>query len=110
MYIANVAEDGFENNPLLDRVREIAAAEDAVVVPVCAAIESELSELEDEDKLEFMADLGLEEPVPHANADGGVHGHQPLDHRPAHSAIGECLPHVTGRSLTLPSVIDHRQD
>ena len=62
MYIANVAEDGFENNPLLDRVREIAAAEDAVVVPVCAAIESELSELEDEDKLEFMADLGLEEP------------------------------------------------
>ena len=45
-----------------------------------------------------------------ANADGGVHGHQPLDHRPAHSAIGECLPHITDRSLTLPSVIDHRQD
>ena len=62
MYIANVAEDGFENNPYLDKVREIAAAEDAVVIPVCAAIESELSELEEEDKLEFMADLGLEEP------------------------------------------------
>lgn len=62
MYIANVAEDGFENNPYLDRVRAIAAAEDAIVVPVCAAIESELSELDDEDKLEFMADLGLEEP------------------------------------------------
>lgn len=62
MYIANVAEDGFENNPHLDRVRAIAAAEDAIVVPVCAAIESELSELDDEDKLEFMADLGLEEP------------------------------------------------
>jgi len=62
MYIANVAEDGFENNPHLDRVRAIAAAEDAVVVPVCAAIESELSELDEEDKLEFMADLGLEEP------------------------------------------------
>jgi hypothetical protein len=62
MYIANVTEDGFENNPFLDQVREIAANEDAVVIPVCAAIESELSELEEEDKLEFMADLGLEEP------------------------------------------------
>ncbi len=62
MYIANVNEDGFENNPFLDKVREIAAAEDAVVIPVCAAIEAELSELEEEDKKEFMDDLGLEEP------------------------------------------------
>ena len=62
MYIANVTEDGFDNNPYLDKVREIANAEDAVVIPVCAAIESELSELEEEDKLEFMADLGLDEP------------------------------------------------
>ena len=62
MYIANVNEDGFENNPFLDKVREIAAAENAVVIPVCAAIEAELSELEEEDKLEFMEDLGLEEP------------------------------------------------
>ncbi len=62
MYIANVNEDGFENNPYLDKVREIAAAEGAVVIPVCAAIEAELSELEEEDKLEFMEDLGLEEP------------------------------------------------
>ncbi|CAH9049523.1 Ribosome-binding ATPase YchF [Pseudoalteromonas holothuriae] len=62
MYIANVNEDGFENNPFLDKVREIAASEDAVVIPVCAAIEAELSELDDEDKLEFMEDLGLEEP------------------------------------------------
>ncbi|WP_105190425.1 redox-regulated ATPase YchF [Pseudoalteromonas sp. T1lg48] len=62
MYIANVNEDGFENNPHLDKVREIAAAEDAVVIPVCAAIEAELSELDDEDRDEFMADLGLEEP------------------------------------------------
>ena len=51
MYIANVAEDGFENNPHLDRVRAIAESEDAVVIPVCAAIESELSELDEEDKL-----------------------------------------------------------
>ena len=62
MYIANVAEDGFENNPLLDVVKEIAAAENAVVVAVCAAIESEISELEDEDKNEFLSEMGLDEP------------------------------------------------
>ena len=62
MYIANVAEDGFENNPFLDQVKEIAKGENAVVVAVCAAIESELSELEDDELAEFMEDLGLEEP------------------------------------------------
>lgn len=62
MYIANVNDDDFENNPFLDKVREIAAQENAVVVPVCAEIEAELSELDDEDKKEFMDDLGLEEP------------------------------------------------
>jgi ribosome-binding ATPase YchF (GTP1/OBG family) len=62
MYIANVNEDGFENNPYLDKVREIAAAEGSVVVPVCAAVESDIAELDDEDREEFMAELGLEEP------------------------------------------------
>ncbi|HDL5518481.1 TPA: redox-regulated ATPase YchF, partial [Mannheimia haemolytica] len=62
MYIANVNEDGFENNPYLDRVREIAEKEGAVVVPVCAAIESEIAELDDEEKVEFLQDLGIEEP------------------------------------------------
>ncbi|BDX06441.1 redox-regulated ATPase YchF [Planctobacterium marinum] len=62
MYIANVNEDGFENNPYLDKVREIAAEENAVVVPVCAAIESEIAELDDEEKAEFMEEMGLEEP------------------------------------------------
>ncbi|MCL1050639.1 redox-regulated ATPase YchF [Shewanella abyssi] len=62
MYIANVAEDGFENNPHLDTVHAIAAEENAVVVAVCAAIESELAEMDAEDREEFMADLGLEEP------------------------------------------------
>jgi hypothetical protein len=62
MYIANVNEDGFENNPYLDMVREHASHENAVVVPVCAAIESELSELDDEDREEFLADMGIEEP------------------------------------------------
>ncbi len=62
MYIANVNEDGFENNPYLDQVREIAAKEGSVVVPVCAAIEADLAEMEEEDRAEFMAELGLEEP------------------------------------------------
>ncbi|MFA0085262.1 redox-regulated ATPase YchF [Vibrio sp. 10N.286.49.C2] len=62
MYIANVNEDGFENNPYLDAVREFAANENNVVVAVCAAIESELSELDDEDRVEFLADMGIEEP------------------------------------------------
>lgn len=62
MYIANVADDGFENNPYLDIVRDIAAQEGAIVVPVCAAIESEIAELEDDEKAEFMTDMGLEEP------------------------------------------------
>ena len=62
MYIANVAEDGFENNPFLDKVREIAEKEGAVVVPVCAAIESEIAELDDEDKAEFLEGIGQTEP------------------------------------------------
>ncbi len=62
MYIANVAEDGFEANPLLDAVRERADQEGAVVVPVCAKIEAEIAELEDDEKGEFLAEMGLEEP------------------------------------------------
>lgn len=62
MYVANVLEDGFENNPHLDAVRARAEAEGSQVVPVSAAIEEELSQLEDEDRDTFLADLGLEEP------------------------------------------------
>ncbi|ASK34963.1 redox-regulated ATPase YchF [Alloalcanivorax mobilis] len=62
MYIANVDEDGFDNNPLLDKVRELAAQENASVVPICAKIESEIAELDDEEKADFLADLGMEEP------------------------------------------------
>ncbi|GAL38244.1 GTP-binding and nucleic acid-binding protein YchF [Vibrio maritimus] len=62
MYIANVNEDGFEDNPYLDAVREYAEKENNVVVAVCASIESELSELDDEDREEFLADMGIEEP------------------------------------------------
>jgi len=62
MYIANVEEDGFENNPLLDTVRQQAEKENASVVPICAKIESEIAELDDEEKADFLADLGMEEP------------------------------------------------
>ncbi|MGB5062984.1 MAG: redox-regulated ATPase YchF [Candidatus Competibacter sp.] len=62
LYIANIAEDGFADNPLLDQVRGIAEREGAEVVPVCAAIEAELAELDEVDKAEFLADYGLSEP------------------------------------------------
>ena len=62
MYVANVLEDGFENNPHLDAVRARAVAEGAQVVPVSAAIEEELSQLDDADRDTFLADLGLAEP------------------------------------------------
>ncbi len=62
MYIANVSENGFENNPYLDIVRATAAAEGAAVVVLCASLESDIAELENEDRAEFMADSGIEEP------------------------------------------------
>jgi GTP-binding protein YchF len=62
MYVANVAEKGFEDNPLLDAVRARAAGEGAVVVPVCAATEAEIAQLEEADRAEFLAELGLKEP------------------------------------------------
>jgi GTP-binding protein YchF len=62
MYIANVDEGGFENNPFLDAVAALAADEGAEVVAVCAAIEAEIVELADDERSEFLADLGLDEP------------------------------------------------
>ena len=62
MYVANVDENGFTNNPRLDRVREIAQAEGAIVVPVCAAIEAEIAQLDEADRAEFLAELKLDEP------------------------------------------------
>jgi GTP-binding protein YchF len=62
MYIANVQDDGFENNPLLDKVKAFADKEGAVVVPICAAIEAEIAQLEEDEKKEFLDDLGFEEP------------------------------------------------
>ena len=62
MYIANVDEEGFDNNPLLDSVQKHAASEGAVVVAVCAAIEQEIVQLDDAEKIEFLSEMGLEEP------------------------------------------------
>lgn len=61
MYIANVEEDGFEDNSFLDTVRTIAAAENAIVVPICNKLEAEIAELDDAEKAEFLEDLGMEE-------------------------------------------------
>ena len=62
MYIANVDENGFEDNPHLDTVRAIAAEEGAIVVAICNKLESEIVELEDEERAEFLKDLGMDEP------------------------------------------------
>ncbi len=62
MYIANVAEDGFENNPYLDSVRELAESENAVVVALCNQIEAEISRLEEDERAEFLEAMGMEEP------------------------------------------------
>ena len=62
LYIANVDERGFEHNPLLDRVKDFAVAEGSEVVAICAAIESEIAQLDEADKTDFLKDLGLEEP------------------------------------------------
>ena len=62
MFVANVAEDGFENNPFLDRLREYADKQGAPVVAICAKIEAELSEMDDEDKKMFLAEIGQSEP------------------------------------------------
>lgn len=62
MYVANVREDGFTDNPLLDAVQNYAKAENAPVVAVCAAVEAEIAELDDDDKAVFLSDIGMEEP------------------------------------------------
>ena len=62
MYVANVAENGFSNNPLLDQLSDYAASQNAPIVAICAAIEAEIADLDDADKGAFLADLGMEEP------------------------------------------------
>ena len=61
MYIANVSEDGFEDNPYLEAVQNYAKGEDAIVLPLCNQIEAEIAQLDESDKQEFLNDLGMEE-------------------------------------------------
>jgi hypothetical protein len=62
MFVGNVSETGFENNPFLDRLREFAAKQNAPVVAICAKTEAELADMEDEDKAMFLAEMGQDEP------------------------------------------------
>jgi GTP-binding protein YchF len=62
MFVGNVAEDGFENNPFLDRLRDYAAKQNAPVVAICAKTEAELADMADEDRLLFLQEMGQEEP------------------------------------------------
>lgn len=62
MFVANVSEDGFENNPMLDRLHVYAKAQNAPVVAICAKIEAEMADMEDEDKQMFLAEIGQTEP------------------------------------------------
>jgi ribosome-binding ATPase len=62
MYIANVDEDGFENNPYLDAVRAIAEQDGSIVVPICNKLEAEIAELEDDERAEFLQEMGMDEP------------------------------------------------
>ncbi len=71
MYVANVAEDGFTDNPMLSVVEELASKQGAVVVPVCAAIEAEIAMLDEADKAEFLEELGLDEPGLNRVVQGG---------------------------------------
>lgn len=62
MFVGNVSDDGFENNPLLERLKEYAAAQNAPVVAICAKMEAEMSEMSDEDRDMFLAEMGQAEP------------------------------------------------
>ncbi len=62
MFVGNVAEDGFDNNPFLDRLKEYAAGQNAPVVAICAKMEADMADMSDEDKAMFLAEIGQEEP------------------------------------------------
>ncbi len=62
MYVANVSDTGFTNNPLLDQLTEFANKQNAPIVAICASIESEIAEMDDADKKDFLADMGMDEP------------------------------------------------
>jgi GTP-binding protein YchF len=65
MYVANVSDSGFTNNPLLDQLSEYARSQHSPIVAICASIESEIADMDDSDKLEFLSDMGMDEPGLH---------------------------------------------
>jgi len=85
LYAANVAENGFTNNPLLDEVTKIAASENAEVVVICAAMEAEIAELEEDEKAAFLAELKLTEP----GLDRLIHAGYKLLHLETYFTAGE---------------------
>ena len=108
LYVANVSEDGFDDNPHLDAVREYAAAEGAEVVAVCAATEADLAELDADEAAEFLREMGLEEP----GLDRVIHAGYRLLHlqtfftagpqevRAWTIRVGDTTPHAAGRIHT----------
>jgi GTP-binding protein YchF len=62
MYVANVSDSGFTNNPLLDQLSEYAKSQHSPIVAICASIESEIADMDDSDKLDFLTDMGMDEP------------------------------------------------
>jgi GTP-binding protein YchF len=95
LYIANVSEDGFDNNPHLDAVREYAAGEGAEVVAVCAAIEADIAELDAAEAAEFLAEMGLEEP----GLDRVIHA-GPQEVRAWTIRVGDTAPSAAGKIHT----------
>ena len=79
MFVANVAEDGFENNPHLDRLRAYAAKQHAPVVAICAKTEAELADMDDEDRQLFLAEMGQTESGPGAADPRRLHAARPAD-------------------------------
>jgi len=108
MYVANVDEGGFENNPHLDAVREYAVTDGSEVVAICAAIEAEIAVLDDDDKVEFLTDLGFDEPGLNRVIRGGYHllGLQtyftagPKEARAWTTKIGATAPEAAGEIHT----------
>ncbi len=62
MYVANVSDSGFTNNPLLDQLSDYAKSQHSPIVAICASIESEIADMDDSDKQEFLSDMGMDEP------------------------------------------------
>jgi len=96
MYVANVTEDGFRNNPYLDAVRDKAESENARLVPVCAGIEAEIALLDESDRQEFLSELGLKE----SGLEQVIHAGYELLNLLTFFTAGSTAPQAAGRIHT----------